>query len=93
MLHDKHCYRLLLVVPDFDLKRLVGLTGSGLKTSLTAFSLDIESIAGIHAHGLVFGRVVDLVFAREFKLPILVAAIKTNQTLRQWSAQMIGGAV
>src|ERR1039458_10828163 len=79
MLHHSNRRRLFLVVPQFDLERFIQPTARlvlVLILRLPPLSGDIERIPGVHAHRLILGGMIDFVFAGEFHLAILIAAIE-----------------
>src|SRR5207248_4902455 len=84
MLHHAHLDRFLLVIPDFDLKRLVERRSSLVDVVGHAPSLahKVESGPRKRADRLIARRVIDSVFPGKLQPPIRVAAIKSHAALR-----------
>jgi len=59
--------RFLLVIAQLDFEGFVHpvIVGIDLEIGPAAFTYQIERVAGINPHDLVFGRVIDQVFAGE----------------------------
>ena len=94
MLDHAHRNCFLLVVAHLDLETLVRppiriLLLLHLVVGLLALARDIESVARIDADGFVLGRVVNLVLAGEFELPVLIAAVETHAALGQRHPQVV----
>ena len=66
------------MIPNADLERFIHppLAGVDVVIRALAFADHIEGIAGIHADGLVLGRVVNRVLAYKFKMSVRIAAIE-----------------
>ena len=80
-----------LVVAQADLKRFIDGTQVGVDLVVHALALayKVECVAGIDAHGLVFGCVVDLVLAGELEPAVIVAFVETKMTFGQRDAESI----
>ena len=88
---NPNVYRFLLVVAQLDLERFGGRPVVAVDdvVATAALAREIKSVAGVDTHGLVVRGVVDRIFAGEFDLAIVVAAIKAHPAFRQRHAQMV----
>lgn len=95
MLDDAHIDRRGLVVAHLNRKGLVqtGSCSIELITRLLSLASQVEGVACIDSQSLMFGRVVNLILADKFQLPVCVLLVEPHATLRQWHAEIIGFAV
>src|SRR5712672_2019328 len=95
MLHDSYFDRLGLVIPHFDLKRFIDPPRIVVGPELHPAALPghVKRAAGIQPESLVLWRVVNIVLAREFQLPIIVAPVEAHSPFWQRHPQMIPRAV
>src|SRR5258708_35266907 len=93
VLNDTYFDRFALVVAGLDFERFVKPSGIKICAVFVASALTghVEGIAGIEANSFIFWSVVDVVFAGEFELTIVIAAIETDTALWKRHAEMIVG--
>src|SRR5260370_1031567 len=95
MLLDAHLDGRGLVIPNFDLKGFVYPARIEISPVFCSAALpgQVKCAAGIQADSLVLGRVVNIVFARELELSIIVPPIETHSPFWKRHTEMIRGAV
>src|SRR5580704_16633746 len=78
MLDDSNICRLLLVIADSNLKSLFHpvVAGINMETGTLAFADYVKRIPGVRADGLIFRRVIDLVFADAFQVSICIPTVE-----------------
>src|SRR5258708_27847780 len=91
VLNDSYFDRFSLMVADLGFERFVKPSGIEICAVFGASALTghIEGVAGMEANSFISWSVVDVVFAGEFELAIIVASIKTDASFGKRHSEMI----
>src|SRR5688572_5204181 len=85
-----HVYRGVFVIANLDfVSVLVHVTRDDFVIGLLAFRDYVKSVADFHAHVLVLGRVINLVFTDELLIAGRVLLVEPNRAGRQGHAELV----